>query len=309
MSMPTHLESIGQYPLTNVPIMENLLIELTHEDLSCPICGLKYPNIATWGSYKTDTGEIRRYHCYNCNKSFNASKLPKLYEKMGKIAYSLGMLVINNNNSILNISKTLGVPESTLRRVIDEIERQLANNFEFVKSLDLALKEQTGNETGIYRIAYYDEGFHNLLGGQYYLLFGVNEQGIPMHAELTSSRDREEIKATLDQVITKMGGIDILVTDGSPTILAAVRGMYKSIILVQQIHSDKGKRARIIKLDPILGTKKMRELTIEMHTESLKFNRESEITVSVKEVYPSQLKGKLAYQKPDKTKKKLKNSD
>ena len=106
-----------------------------------------------------------------------------------------------------------------------------------------------------------------------------------------------------------MGGIDILVTDGSPTILAAVRGMYKSIILVQQIHSDQGKRARIIKLDPILGTKKMRELTIELHTESLKFNRESEITVNVKEVYPSQLKGKLAYQKPNKTKKKLKKSD
>ena len=66
------------------------------------------------------------------------------------------------------------------------------------------------------------------------------------------------------------------------------------IILVQQIHFDQGKRARIIKLDPILGTKKMREVTNELHTESLKFNKESEITVVVKEVYPSQLKGKLA---------------
>jgi transposase-like protein len=185
--MSTHLEPIGQYPLTNIPITENLLIELTHEDLSCPICNLKYPNVSTWGSYKTETGEIRRYHCYKCNKSFNASKLPKLYERMGKIAYSLSLLVIHNNNSILNISKTLDVPESTLRHGIDEIEIQLATNFEFIKSLDLASKEQTGNESGNYRVAYYDEGFHNLLGGQYYLLFGVNEQGVPLQAELIIS--------------------------------------------------------------------------------------------------------------------------
>ena len=59
------------------------------------------------------------------------------------------------------------------------------------------------------------------------MLFGLNEQAIPIHAELTSSRNRDEIKANLEQIVTKMGGIDILVTDGSPTILAAVRGMYK----------------------------------------------------------------------------------
>jgi transposase-like protein len=290
--------------LTNVPIMENLLLELTHNELTCPYCELKYPHVTTWGSYKTDTGEVRRYYCYECKKSFNASKLPKIYERMGKIAFSLAMLVIQNNNSISNVAKTLNVPESTLRHVIDEIENQLTINFEFIKSLDQALKEQIKEEKDTYRIIYYDEGFHNLLGGQFYLLFAVNEAGIPVQAELTSSRNRDEIKATLEQAITKMGGVDMIVTDGSPTILAAVRGMYRSLVLVQQIHSDKGKRARIIKLDPVLRTKLMRELTIELHTESLKFDKESEITVNIKEVYPSQLKGKLAYQKPDKTKKK-----
>ena len=87
--MSTHLEPIGQYPLTNVPIMENLLIELTHEDLSCPICGLKYPNIATWGSYKTDTGEIRRYHCYKCNKSLMLQSYLNYMKKWGRLLFHL----------------------------------------------------------------------------------------------------------------------------------------------------------------------------------------------------------------------------
>jgi hypothetical protein len=52
----------------------------------------------------------------------------------------------------------------------------------------------------------------------------------------------------------------------------------------------------------------MRELTIELHTESLKFNNESEITTVVKEIYPSQCKKKLYHQTDPSLKKKQEKS-
>jgi len=296
MSTQSYLTTYGQYPLTNIPVIENLLLKLTHDDLSCPRCERKSPDVTTWGSYKTNIGEIRRYYCYICKKTFNPSKLPKIYDKMGKIAFELGKLVIKNNLSVNSLADDLNVPESTLRRVITEIETQLSENFEFIKSLDSVLKPKVHSNLNSMRILYYDEGFHRILGTQYYLIFAVDNNGIPIQAELTSSRSKEEINVSLDQTITKLGGIDVIVADGSPTILSAVRSMYRSLLLVQQIHSDNGKRARIIQLDPIVGTKKMREMTIELHTESLKFNKESEIIVNVKEIYPSKRKNKLYHQ-------------
>lgn len=304
MSTLSYLTTNGQYPLTNIPIIENLLLELTHDDLSCPYCQRKSPDVATWGSYPTKLGEIRRYYCYICKKSFNPSKIPKIYDKMGKIAFELGKLIIKNNVSVNSLAEDLQVPESTLRMVITEIESQLDENFEFIKSLDSVLKPKKTENNKSLRILYYDEGFHRLLGTQYYLIFAVDENGLPIQAELTSSRNREDIRDNLDQAITKLGGIDVIVADGSPTILSAVRGMYRSLLLVQQIHSNGGKRAKVTQMDPILGTKKMRELTIELNTESLKFDKESEITAVIKEIYPSQRKSKLQYQKDPSYKKK-----
>ena len=50
-------------------------------------------------------------------------------------------------------------------------------------------------------------------------------------------------------------------------------------------------------------------MTIELHTESLKFNKESEITTIIKEIYPSQSKNKLHYQKDLSLKKKQRKSE
>jgi transposase-like protein len=308
MSTSSYIYSSEHYPLTNVPVMENLLLQLTHNDLCCPFCQRKTPDVATWGSYKTKIGEVRRYYCYKCKKSFNPAKIPVIYERMGKIAFEIGKFVIKNNRSVKSLSNDLNVPESTLRTVISEIETVLVENFEYIKTLDSALKSKKTEFDKSMRILYYDEGFHRILGTQYYLIFAVDKNGIPIQAELSPSRNREDIREGLEQAITKLGGVDVIVADGSPTILSAIRGMYRSVLVVQQIHSEDGKRARIIQMDPIVGTKKMRELTIELHTESLKNNKESEFEAIIKKIYPSQRKRKLQHQQEPSLKKKQRST-
>lgn len=296
MAVKTYLETKHQLPITNTPLIENLILEMTHEYLSCPECSKFYPTFTTWGFYKKIGGLVRRYYCYDCKKACNPSKIPWVYDRMGKIALEIGKLVIKNNLSIRKVSMALDIPESTLQTAIVEIEQILSDNYEFIKTLDSALKEKISTNKKNFRVLYYDEGFHRLLGNNYYLVFAVNELGEPIQVNLVPSRDTETIRECLEQAIIKMGGVDLIVSDGAPAILSAIRSLKMSLVLIQQIHSDSGKRARIIKIDPILGTKRLRELTVELHTESLKSDKESIIRVKTKEVYPPKSKKKLQYQ-------------
>ena len=303
MTETTYLERTGCYPLTKLPVTENLVIDLTHKELSCPFCGETGKNVCTWGSYKTEMGEIRRYQCYPCKKTFNPAKIPYIYERMSKVVYSLSKMIIKNGVSINKLAQELEIPKSTLQKVIQEIEAQLAFNFEYLKSLDLVLKDQLQPKKRSLRVIFYDEGFHRLLGGLYYLVFAVNSFGEVIQADLTSKRDGETVLECLEQAITKMGGVDVIVSDGASAVLNSCKNLRKSIILIQQIHSHTGKRARIIKLDPVLGTKRLRQLTLELHTESLKYSKESIARVNVKEVYPKKRQKSLAHQNDPKIKK------
>ena len=303
MTVTTYLEKQNQNPITKIPLTENLVLQLSHEDLNCPFCDIIPVAVTTWGSYWTRAGEIRRYYCYHCKKAFNPAKVPYVYERMSKVIFELGKAVIKNNTSISKLAKDFRIPKSTLQAAIAEIESMLEENFEFIKALDEALVDKKHRVKGDLRIIYYDEGFHKLLGQLYYLIFAVNEYGEPIQVDIQSTRDMRVIRDCLEQTISKMGAVDMIVSDGSPAILRAVRSLRKSIILVQQIHSSKGKRVKIIKIDPILGSKKMRELTIELHGESLKFDRESVIRAQTKFVYPAKSDQVLYHQKSSELKK------
>lgn len=292
----TYLERSNCYPLTNLPITENLVIELTHEDLTCPYCGATGSDVSTWGSYLTEAGEIRRYNCYLCTKTWNPAKIPYIYERMSKVLFSIAKMVIKNRVSVNKLAKDLGVPKSTLNAIISEIEAQLASNFEHIKAVDLALSPKLEPFREVPKAIFYDEGFHRLLGGQYYLVFAINAEGEVIQADLTPSRDNETVYACLEQAVNKMGGVDFIVSDGAPAVLNSVKNLKRSVILVQQIHSNKGKRARIIKIDPILGKKSLRQLTVELNTESLKFGREAIIRTNERIVYPRKAEKKLAHQ-------------
>ncbi|OLS16718.1 MAG: hypothetical protein HeimC3_52280, partial [Candidatus Heimdallarchaeota archaeon LC_3] len=69
MTVTTYLEKQNQNPITKIPLTENLVLQLSHEDLNCPFCDIIPVAVTTWGSYWTRAGEIRRYYCYHCKKA------------------------------------------------------------------------------------------------------------------------------------------------------------------------------------------------------------------------------------------------
>ena len=44
--------------------------------VECPYCGGKTEIIVGWGNYPTLTGNVRRYMCKNCVRTFNPAKIP-----------------------------------------------------------------------------------------------------------------------------------------------------------------------------------------------------------------------------------------
>jgi transposase-like protein len=296
----TALFTVSPYPLT-----ELLTIQLSHGAISCPFCGDSTGAVTTWGAYKTESGEIRRYHCHSCKKTFNATRIPELYHAMSTIAFKLAQLVLKEGVSVNSLAEDLGVPEPTLRAVMTEIRSQLALHLETIKALQTLQVPSLQKISHAYRIVYYDEGFHRLLGGQYYLVFVVDHSGTPLQVDLVPFRDQAAVAGCLQSAATRLGGIDVIVADGAPAVTMAIKELALDVILVQHIHSGTGKRVRVVKYSPLPGSKRIREVTVEMHSGSLHNYTESVIRVREQLVYACKSKRRFQHQDDPQLKKKL----
>jgi len=272
--------------------------------LLCPNCLDPDQRISTWGTYTTKFDERTRFYCYGCPKSFNSAKIPFWKDNLHQMVWKLAQLSVEDKLSIHSLSEKWNIPETSLRVLITEIKEVLASSFEQVKQLEQLQNIKLGIIAEEIKIIVYDEGFLKLLGIQAYLLFTLDGNGKPITLCIENNRGAETIYNHFLSAMTQMGGLDVIISDGAPTILSAARALRHDLLLIMQIHQNDGKRARIIKLETVPNKKKMIETTIELHTGSLLLNSESELTVSKKIIYPKKFSGTSSYsQKTKRTKK------
>jgi len=276
--------------------------------LSCPYCLNEEVEIGTWGSYKTTTGEIRRFRCKNCCRTFNPSKIPFWWKRTREIIWKITQMIIKDRVSVNTLVKLFKVPETTLRTLVIAIKEFLASNLEQIKQLQERLEVPSTKETSSLRTIFYDEGFLKLLGVNGFIMFTVDSHGTPINVAIEPRRDAETIHGYFVQSMTQLGGIDVIVGDGAKAILSAAKALRQEVIVVQQIHQGKGKRARITQLEPIHGKKGIWATTIEIHTSSILCNVESEITTIRKKIYPHKWATPVTKSKPRKKKNKKNNS-
>jgi len=255
--------------------------------VECPYCGGKTEIIVGWGNYPTLTGNVRRYMCKNCVRTFNPAKIPYWRVKVEELIWKLTQMTIKDRVAVNALAKMWEVPETTLRTLITAIKDFLASNLEIIKQLQERLSEPDTMKHSDLRIIFYDEGFIKLLGANGFILFTLATDGTPINVAIEPRRDAQTIYGYFVQAMTQLGGIDVIVGDGAKTIFAAAKALRQSLILVQHIHKGKRKRARITKLEPIANRKALKEITIELHTGSLLPNTESKIIVRKKRVYPA----------------------
>jgi len=254
--------------------------------LHCPFCEVVHENVGDWGWYYTTTGNVRRFHCRECEKTFNPVKIPYWTEKVAEIIWKLAQLVIEDRMTINSIARMYNVPESTLRRLATEIKTLLAENFEYAKQIHEQLAGVKKKPRGGLRYLFYDEGFMKLLGVNAFMIFTVDGDGRPITLAIEARRDGETVHGHFLQAATQLGGIDVIVADGARAILAAAKALRQDLVVIQQIHAGKAKRVRITKYEKIPEKKFLRETTIELRAGSLLPGIESIITAKKKKVYP-----------------------
>ena len=287
MSQTTNVQiQVGSQPLPRWKHEEQEFLDLAIP-LSCPFCEEKEIEVGTWGSYPTNTGEVRRYRCKTCFNTFNPSKIPYWKTKVQEIVWKLTQLTIKDRFSVNALAKMWEVPEATLRTLVTAIKEFLATNLELAKQLQERLPEPDTVETSSLRLLFYDEGFLKLLGANGFIIFTLTADGTPINVAIEPRRDAQTIYEYFMPAITQLGGIDVIVADGARAILAAAKALRQELILVQHIHQGKKKRARIIKLAPIPNKKALVETTIELHTGTLLSNVESKLVVRKNKVYPA----------------------
>ena len=287
MSQTTNVQmQVGSQPLKTWLKNDQEFIELPIP-LTCPKCKGKDIEVGTWGSYSTNTGDVRRYRCKNCLDTFNPAKIPYWRKKVQELVWKLTQQTIKDRYPVNALAKMWQVPETTLRSLVTDIKDFLARNLELAKQLQERLAVADTVETSSLRIIFYDEGFLKLLGANGFIIFTLAADGTPINVAIEPRRDAQTIHGYFVQAMTQLGGIDVIVADAGQAILAAAKALRQQLILVQHIHQGKKKRARIIKLDPILNRKALWQTTIELHTGSLLANTESKIIVNKKKVYPA----------------------
>lgn len=270
--------------------------------LQCLYCQAGEGEVGTWGEYSTQTGPVRRYCCKKCGRTFNPAKIPYWQDKVAELIWKLAQLAIQDRMAVNTLAKMYDVPESTLRTLLTAVKVLLAENFERVKQIQAQLPDSGPRPVSESRVIFYDEGFLKLLGGNGFVIFTLNAQGVPINVAIESQRDAQTIYSYFMQAVTQLGGVDVIIADGAPTILAAAKALRQPLVLIQHIHQGKGKRARLIKLDPIPQRKAIWQTTVELHTGSLLPQVESLLTVQKKKVYPPK------WSAPSSTKKPIVNS-
>jgi len=276
--------------------------------LSCAYCDNEEIEVGTWGSYSTTTGDVVRFRCKNCLKTFNPSKVPFWCKRTKEIVWKITQMVIKDGVSINTLIKLFKVPETTLRTLVTAIKEFLASHLEHIKQIQERLEAPSTKENLSLNVIFYDEGFLKLLGASGFIMFTVDSNGTPINVAIEPRRNAETIHGYFVQAMTQLGGIDVIVGDGAKAILSAAIALRQEVIVAQQIHQGKGKRARITQLEPIHGKKGIWATTIELHTGALISNVESELTTIRKKVYAKSWATPIPKSKPKKTKNKRKIS-
>jgi len=274
--------------------------------LNCPYCVEQNTRVGTWGSYETKADERIRFRCYTCGKTFNTAKLPYWETNLHEMVWKLAQLTVEQNYPVHRLSKQWNVPESSLRRLVTELKVLFSSSFEQIKQAELLQNSDLRTNSDQLKVIIYDEGFLKLLGVQAYLVFTLDHNGRPLTLQIEADRKTETIYNHFLSAMIQLGGVDVIISDGAPAILAAAKALRQDLTAIIQIHQDGGKRCRIVRLKTNPNMKRVEETTIEMHTGSLLLNTEVVITVAKKNIYPQTLAGnnslaqKTKHQKKDK---------
>lgn len=260
-------------------------------EIRCPFCVDHHLNVSTWGSYPTKNGSKVRYFCRECGKTFNSAQLLYWKNKIKILVWKIAQIIIGCRVSIRSLALRWKIPEKALRGLINKIKFLLATRFEEAKLLQERFEKVKPEEKQQFRILAYDEGFLKVLGIKGYLLFTLDGNGKPLTVEIEEDRTAETIYTHFLTAMTQQGGVDVVIADGAPAILTALRALRTPLFFIQHIHKDDGKRARIISISPVKNKKYIWETTMELHTGSLLPNLESIVTVSRTKRYPKRFSG------------------
>ncbi len=260
--------------------------------LRCPFCGASGDSITTWGYYATQSEERRRFRCECCHKTFNAAKLPIWQEMIGTALWRIVQHCIRDNLPVISLAKTLEVPTSTLRELVNRLKDALAQNAAYLQQIQSQLG--THQSRGKYeynkdlRAIFVDEGFLKIEGMTCYVLFVVDAHGTPVQLYLSFQRTAQHWYEVLEQAIGTVGWIDVIVSDGAAAIHRAVLALHRPIWHIRHIHSGSRQRVLCHEVCPTSGKKSVQVRTVELHSSTSLPHSESLVIYSEQERYVPQ---------------------
>jgi len=86
-------------------------------------------------------------------------------------------------------------------------------------------------------VVYMDETFLRISQKWFKLILAIDSSGAVLGWRLSRTRSAQDLRLVLEQVLTKLGRIDVLITDGFRSYKTAIRQLQLSLFHIQHIHS------------------------------------------------------------------------
>jgi transposase-like protein/IS1 family transposase len=208
---------------------------------NCICCGGK---IKKFGSFKTKAGNVQRYRCLKCGRTFNESKrFADLCLDENKIVQIVSCLT--EGCGVRATARLCGIDKNTVLRVLEVIGEKAAKFHDrivrnvIVDSLQL-------DELWSRVWAKQDKvGFENLERGDFYTFIGIDRESKLIVSHLTGKRNVENTHAFVEDLSKRVFGIVQVTCDGwSP--------------YVNAIYEHLAYRANFAVMQKIYGTEEIR---------------------------------------------------
>lgn len=205
---------------------------------------LKCPNLACQSSVIWKDGQDsshskhpQRLACVSCGRRFYLHTSYVFHVLSQSLLPDLVDSVLSKGTPLEALARQYHVSPAFLSRLAQHLSDLLQDHTLRAQKAMTRRKLRQHLPESLKYVVYMDETFLRIAGKQLKLILAIDSSGAVLGWRLSRTRSATDISLVLEQILAKIGRIDVLITDGFRSYKAAIQQLQLSLFHIRHIHS------------------------------------------------------------------------
>ena len=205
---------------------------------------IKCPNLACQSSVLWKDGRDashskrpQRLVCVHCGRRFYPHTSYVFHVLSQSLLPELVDSVLRNGTPLEALARQYHVSPAFLSRLAQHLSALLQDHTLRAQKALARRKLRQHLPESLKYVVYMDETFLRIAGKQVKLILAIDSSGAVLGWRLSRTRSATDLRLVVEQVLAKLGRIDVLITDGFRSYKAAIRQLQLSLLHIRHIHS------------------------------------------------------------------------